>query len=195
MAKLVLALFTSIDGYIEKPGGVFAGPAWSDDVERHWSARSLAEAGHLLYGRVNFEFNKAFWSPAATDPGSPAAAIPHARVMNALPKTVVSSTLAGDPGWNGRIAGPDLAAEVERLKQSVVDGDVYCFGGAGIATSLFRLGLVDELRLMVTPMLFGSGKPLFVDGRPAADAELLEALPLDTGSVILHWRIGRPSSS
>jgi dihydrofolate reductase len=191
VAKLVLAIFTSIDGYIEKPGGVFAGPSWSADVERHWSARSLAEAAHLLYGRVNFAFNKAFWSPAASDPTSPAASVPHAGVMNALPKTVVSSTLTGDPGWNGRVAGPDLAAEVSRLKQTVVDGDIYCFGGAGIATSLFRLGLVDELRLMVTPVLFGAGKPLFADGRPPADAELIETLPLDTGAVILHWRIGR----
>ncbi len=140
MAKLVLAMFTSIDGYIEKPGGTFVGPAWYDDLERHWSGRALAEAAHLVYGRVNFEFNRGFWSPAENRSDSPAAQSPHAAVMNALPKTVVSTTLSGDPGWNGRIAGPDLGQEITHLKRTVRDGDIYCFGGAGIATSLLTLG-------------------------------------------------------
>lgn len=190
MAKLVLAMFTSIDGCIERPGGVFESPEWSDDVERHWSGRALSEAAHLLYGRVNFLFNKTFWMAAATDPASPAAAIPHAATMNALPKTVVSRTLSGDPGWNGRLAGPDLAAEVARLKATVDGGDVWSFGGAGLADSLLRLGLVDELRLMVTPVLYGGGTALFTPGRAPESAELLETLPLDTGAVILHWRLG-----
>jgi dihydrofolate reductase len=189
MAKLVLAMFTSIDGYIEKPGGVFEGPDWSDDLERYWSGRALSEAAHLVYGRVNFLFNKAFWSPAETDPASPAASISYAPTMNRLPKTVVSRTLSGDPGWNGRVAGPDLGSEIRDLKDSVTDGDVWCFGGAGVADSLLRLGLVDELRMMVTPTFFGDGKPLFAGGRPPGKAELMETLPLDTGSVILHWRL------
>jgi hypothetical protein len=58
MAKLVLAMFTSIDGYIEGPGGEFVPPSWSDDLERHWSGYGLERARHLLYGRTNFLFNK-----------------------------------------------------------------------------------------------------------------------------------------
>src|SRR3546814_1436201 len=95
MAKLVLSMFTSLDGYIEKPGGVFAPPAWSDDLERHWSGHALERAGHLLYGRTNFLFNKGFWGAAETDPESPAAGIAYADQMNRLPKTVFSTTLAG----------------------------------------------------------------------------------------------------
>lgn len=109
MAKLVLSMFTSLDGYIEGPRGEFRSPAWSDDVERHWSGYALERAGHLLYGRTNFLFNKEFWSAAETDPTSPAAGIAFSGTMNRLPKTVFSTTLAGDPGWNATLVKDDLA--------------------------------------------------------------------------------------
>ncbi|MBR0670912.1 dihydrofolate reductase family protein [Neoroseomonas soli] len=190
MALLVLSSFTSLDGYIEKPGGQFAPPPWSDEVEREWSLRAMARAGHLLYGRVNFLFNKGFWSVAETDPASVAAGISYAGTMNRLPKTVVSRTLTGDPGWNGRVAGPDLAAEVARLKREA-PGDVFAFGGAGLANSLLAHDVVDELWLMITPLLFGSGKRLFADGRPEAAFTLTETKALGTGSVILRYRRAR----
>ncbi|HYZ34867.1 MAG TPA: dihydrofolate reductase family protein, partial [Crenalkalicoccus sp.] len=147
--KLVLSMFMSLDGYIERPGGEFVPPAWSDDLERHWSGHALAHAAHLLYGRTNFLFNKGFWSAAETDPDSPAAGIAHAGTMNRLPKTVFSRTLRGDPGWNGTIVAEDIPGAVARLK-AMVPGDLYCFGGAGLASSLVALDLVDEYRLMVT---------------------------------------------
>lgn len=188
MAELVLTVFTSLDGYIEKPGGVFAPPPWSDEVEREWSHAALSRAKHLLYGRVNFEFNKGFWSPAATDPTSVAAGISYAATMNALPKTVLSRTLTGDPSWNGRIAGPDLVAEVAQLKREVTGGDIFAFSGAGLVHSLFSADLVDEFWLMVTPQLFGDGKRLFREGRPEAAMQLVESRALDVGSVILRYR-------
>ena len=191
MADLVLTVFTSLDGYFAKPGGEFAPPPWSAEVERDWSLAALARARHLLYGRVNFEFNKGFWSPAETDPASIAAGISYAAQMNALPKTVVSRTLSGDPGWNARIAGPDLAAEVARLKREVTDGDIFAFGGSKLANSLFGLDLVDEFWIMVTPHLLGAGEPFFRAGRPEARMALAEARALDTGSVILRYRRAR----
>lgn len=184
--KLVLSMFTSLDGYIEGPGGEFVPPAWSDDVERHWSGYALERAGHLLYGRTNFLFNKGFWSAAETDPGSPAAGISYATTMNRLPKTVFSTTLSGDPGWNGTLASGNVAATVASLKEGA-GGDLYCFGGAGLANSLARLDLVDEYRLMVTPTLLGDGKRLFESGLPRLALTLVETRRLDTGAVILHY--------
>ena len=168
MADLVLTIFTSLDGYFTKPGGEFAPPPWSDEVEREWSLAALKRARHLLYGRVNFLFNKGFWSAADTDPASPAAGIAYAATMNRLPKTVVSRTLQGDPGWNGTLVKDDLKGAVERLKKSA-DGDIYCFGGAGLANGIVALDLVDEYRLMVTPTLLGDGKRLRAEG--LADSE------------------------
>jgi dihydrofolate reductase len=190
MAKLVLAMFMSLDGYIERPNGEFAPPAWSDDLSTHWSGYGLAHARHLLYGRTNFLFNKAFWSAAETDPSSPAAGISYAGTMNRLPKTVFSRTMTGDPGWNATLVKDDVAGAVARLKASA-EGDIYSFGGAGLANTLVRLDLPDEYRLMVTPELFGDGKRLFESGLPRLPLTLIDLLRMDTGAVILHYRRDR----
>lgn len=192
MAKLVLSMFMSLDGYIERPNGEFVPPAWSGDLARHWSGYALERAGHLLYGRTNFLFNKSFWSAAETDPKSPAAGISYAGTMNRLPKTVFSRTLTGDPGWNATLVKDDIAGAVAKLKTQV-KGDLYSFGGAGIANSLVALDLVDEYRLMVTPDLFGDGNRLFKDGRPRMALALVESIPLDTGAMILRYRRDRPA--
>jgi len=189
MGKLVLSMFMSLDGYIEKPSG-FVGPSWSDDLERHWSGHALSRAKHLVYGRKNFLFNKAFWSAADTDPASPAASIAYAGTMNRLPKTVFSTTLAGDPGWNATLAGGDVASVIADLKRDI-DGDIFSFGGAGLANSLVRADVVDEYRLMITPNLFGDGKRLFTGGLPEIDLRLIDTLPLDTGAVILRYARAR----
>lgn len=73
------------------------------------------------------------------------------------------------------------------LKRSVTQGEIYSFGGAGLAESLMRQGLVDEYYLMVTPNLLGDGKRLFGAGIVQGELELIQARPLDIGSVILHY--------
>lgn len=181
MKKLVLAMFTSIDGCIEGPNGEFITPPWSAEVENAWAEHNLTHAGHLLYGRVNFQFNKGHWNSAA------AAAQPETATMNRLPKTVVSRTLSGDPGWNGTIVNRDLRSAVAALKKTASDGDIYCFGGAGLAKSLMLENLVDEYYLMVIPKVLGGGKRLFDAGIPRFDLKLLETRHLDVGSVILHY--------
>jgi dihydrofolate reductase len=183
MAKLLLSMFISLDGYIEGPGGQFIGPAWSDDLDRYWSLDNLDRTARILYGRVNFEFNRGFW----TDLSGPAGAIAYAGKMNSLPKTVVSTTLTGDPGWNGAVVSGDLAAALAKVKAETTGGDLVCFGGAGLANSLMRLDLVDEYKLMVVPTLFGGGRRLFEDGRPMEDLRLIESRTLDTGAVILRY--------
>lgn len=186
MRKLVLAMFMSLDGYIAGPKGEFIPPAWSDDLSTHWSGYGLGRAGHLFYGRVNFLFNKDFWSAADTDPTSPAAGIPYARTMNSLPKTVFSTTLTGDPGWNGTLVRDDLEGEAARLKAEQ-GGDILMFGGAGIAQSFVARDLIDEYRLMITPELFGDGIRLFAPGFERKGLKLIESIRLDTGAVILHY--------
>jgi dihydrofolate reductase len=182
MAKLVLAMFMSLDGYVAGPNGEFVPPPWSTEVGEAWANHNLKNAGHLIYGRANFEFNKAHWT-------SPAAARqPETEMMNRLPKTVVSRTLSGDPGWNAVLVADDLPAVVRGLKKSVTEGDIYSFGGAGLAENLIRQDLVDEYYLMVTPNLLGDGKRLFAAGIAKGELELIQARRLDIGSIILHYR-------
>jgi len=181
MKKLILAMFTSVDGYIEGPSGEFVPPPWSAEVGQAWSEHNLTHASHLIYGRVNFQFNKEHWtSPAAT--GQPETA-----TMNRLPKTVVSRTLSGDPGWTASLIKSDLASAVAKLKETATDGDIYCFGGAGLAKSLMLENLVDEYYLMVMPKVLGGGKRLFDTGIPRIDLKLINSRRLDVGSMILHY--------
>jgi dihydrofolate reductase len=187
MAKLILSMFTSLDGYICGPNGEFVGPDWSDDLEEHWSGYAMRHAGRFLYGRVNFLFNKGFWETAETDPASPAASISYAGQMNRTPKTVFSTTLADNPGWNATVVRGDIGAAVGKLK-SEEQKDLFLFGGAGIANSLVRLDLPDEYRLMVTPNLLGQGKRLFEGGTEPIALEMIDSRRLDTGAVILHYR-------
>jgi dihydrofolate reductase len=184
MTKLVLAMFMSLDGYIEGPGGEFIPPAWSGDMEQHWSGDNLGRAGRLLYGRKNFVFNRGFWN----DPNGPAARMPVAKAMNALPKSVVSRTLSSDPGWNGAIISGDLTVGVERVKAEMSQGDLVAFGGAGLAQSLIGLDLVDEYKLLIVPSLYGGGRRLFGEGFPKSALTLVESRQLDTGAVILRYR-------
>jgi dihydrofolate reductase len=182
MAKLVLAMFMSLDGYVAGQNGELIPPPWSTEVGKAWADHNLKNAGHLIYGRANFEFNKSHWtSPAAAGQAE-------TETMNRLPKSVVSRTLSGDPGWNAAIVNGDLPAAVAKLKRSVTHGEIYSFGGAGLAKSLMSEGLVDEYYLMVTPNVQGDGKRLFAKGLPEFSLELIEARPLDVGSVILHYR-------
>jgi len=183
MRKLVLAMFLSLDGYVEGPNREFVPPAWSDDVARHWSGENLEMAGLLVYGRANYEFNKDFWLGEAADPSSPMRA--SAERINALPKIVLSSTLERAE-WNARPVGGDVAAEMNRLKAEP-GKDLVCFGGAGAAGTLMRLGLVDRYRLMVTPLLLGGGTPLFPEGLARQALTLRSAATLDTGAVILDY--------
>jgi dihydrofolate reductase len=103
---------------------------------------------------------------------------------------VFSRTLAGDPGWNATLVKDDVAGAVAKLKKGG-EGDLFSFGGAGLANSLVALDLVDEYRLMVTPTLLGDGKALFERGRPTLALSLVDVRRLDTGAVILHYRRDR----
>jgi len=186
MPKLVLSMFMTIDGKFAGPDGTFVGPQWSSDLQRHWADDAIDRAGTLVYGRVNFAFNAAFWQDAETNAASPDDLRAFARRMNALPKVVFSRTLAGDPGWNGRLAGPDMDAAVARLK-AAGGKDLYCFGGANLAASLIGRDLVDRYRLMIEPTLLGDGEPLFKASTVHRRLDLVETKALDTGAVILTY--------
>lgn len=182
MRKVILSMFMSLDGFIEGPNGEFVPPPWSDDMQEKWSGAGMASAGLLVYGRKNFEFNAAYWQGAEHDEAAGAEDRAFARLMNGLPKLVVSSTLTS-VGWNGVLASQDIA----RRKQDL-GGDIVVLGGAGVAGSLMRLGVIDEYRILLVPTLLGDGKRLFGGGHERRSLELLDAQQVDTGAMILRYR-------
>jgi dihydrofolate reductase len=152
MRKVVLKMDVSLDGFV---GTSSAEVDWIfaniDDELRALRLDQLWQAGVHIMGRHTYEDMAAYW---------PTSDHPYAAPMNEIPKVAFSKTLK-EAGWtDSRVATGDTAEEIARLKRQ--DGkDILAYGGASFAQSLSRLGLVDEYRLFVHPVVLGSGLPLF----------------------------------
>jgi dihydrofolate reductase len=161
MGRIVVTEFISLDGVIEDPGGSedFKYGGWSFEINRGdegdgFKLDETRKSAALLLGRRTYEGFAEAWPSREGE---------FADLFNNMPKYVVSSTLT-EPEWNNStvIAPGDLAGEVSRLKEEV-DGDIVVHGSAQLAQALIEHGLVDELRLMVFPVVLGAGKRLFGD--------------------------------
>jgi dihydrofolate reductase len=184
MGKIVVTEFVSLDGVMEDPGGAegFKHGGWTFEFDQgdegnQFKLDETLEAEALLLGRVTYEGFAAAW-PSMEDP------VGFADKMNSMPKYVVSSTLE-NPEWNNStVLKGDLAEEVGTLKQEI-DGVILVGGSAQLAQSLIELDLVDEVRLMVFPVVLGSGKRLFGEASDKRTLRLADSKTVGDGIVIL----------
>ena len=160
MGKIVVTEFISLDGVMEDPGGSEnAGHgAWTFEFDRgedgdRFKLDELREAEAQLLGRVTYEGFAAAWPSMEDEAG-------FAEKMNSMPKYVFSSTLQEASWSNSTILSGDFAGEIGKLKEEV-DGTILVAGSAQLVQGLVETDLLDELRLMVFPVLLGSGKRLF----------------------------------
>ena len=160
MGRIVVTEFVSLDGVMEDPGGAegYEHGGWSFQVSRgdegdKFKLDELVDAEAQLLGRVTYEGFAKAW-PSITDEAG------FAEKMNSMPKYVVSSTLTNPEWQNATVLSGDVAEEVSKLKQEV-DGNILVAGSAQLVQALIEHDLVDELRLMVYPVVLGSGKRLF----------------------------------
>jgi dihydrofolate reductase len=180
MGKLVVTEFVTLDGVIEDPGGAEGGRGgWAfkfdqGDEGAKFKFDELMASDAQLLGRVTYEgFSKAW--PTMEGTGE------FGEKMNEMPKFVVSTTLES-PEWNNTtVLKGDLAEEVGKLKEQFT-GDILVAGSAKLAQSLLALDLVDELHLMVFPIVLGAGKRLFADGAETTSLSLIDTKP--TGDVV-----------
>jgi dihydrofolate reductase len=186
MRKTVLAMMMSVDGYIEGPNKEFVPPAWSDDLAKYWSGDNVDNADIMMYGRTCYEGMAAYWPAAEADPDATEDWVEYARQINNKPKIVFSKTLQKADWTNTRIVRENIAEEIAKLKQEP-GKDLVLFGGADIANTFMKLGLVDEYRLLVTPIVLGGGTPLFKNGLDRFNLKLLDTKTMDTGAVILRY--------
>jgi dihydrofolate reductase len=185
VGRIVVTEFVSLDGVMEDPGGSenFKHGAWSFEVSRgdEGDKFKLDEAfasDALLLGRKTFEGFAAAWPSRDGE---------FADKFNSMPKYVVSSTLE-NPEWNNStVLGGDLAEEVAKLKQQH-DGDIVVHGSAQLVQSLLEDDLVDELRLMVYPVVLGSGKRLFGETSDKKPLRLVESRTVGDGVDILIYQ-------
>ena len=184
MRKLIYSMGVSLDGYIAGPGGEFDWAAPDEELHRFHNEQTRELGAHLLGRRLYEEM--VYWETADEQPSAPEHALEFARIWKALPKIVFSNTLDEVEG-NTRLARDGLAEEVARLKEQ--PGKDLAVGGAGLASTLIELGLVDEYRLFVSPVVLGGGTPYFPALEERIDLELVETRTF--GSRVVYVRYQR----
>ncbi len=189
MGRIVVTEFVSLDGVVEAPGGgeTFKHGGWSFEISRgdegdKFKLDETMSSDALLLGRVTYDGFAAAWP---TRDGE------FADKFNTMPKYVVSSTLE-DPEWNNTtVLSGEVAEEVAKLKQQQ-DGDIVVHGSPRLVQTLIEHDLVDEFRLMVFPIVLGSGKRLFGETTDKKPLQLVDSKVVGDGVMILVYR---PSAS
>ena len=178
MRKVVAVELVSLDGVMESPEEwAFS---YSNDEMEEANASGMAASDALLLGRVTYEQMAAYWP---NQPGG----VPMVDYINSVPKYVVSTTLEEPLEWNNStLIEGDVAEEIVRLKQQPGE-TITILGSGALVLSLLRGDLIDELRLMVHPLILGGGKRLFEDGRQAL--ELVDSKTFGTGVVYLAYQL------
>jgi dihydrofolate reductase len=186
--KVVVSEFVSLDGVMEDPS--WESPFRGEEQEK-FKFDELAAADALLLGRKTYEGFAAAWPDMMEHYEGPRRAElgEYAEMMNGYPKHVASTTLQEPLGWNNStIIKGNIPEEVDKLKQQ--EGkDILVFGSADLMNTLMRHGLVDELRLMVFPIIVGKGKSLFEDGEDGRTLKLVDSKTFGTGVVSLAYRL------
>jgi len=185
MRSVTYSMSMSLDGYIVGPDGDFD---WTmpDEVFRFWIDEIRGVGVHLL-GRRLYE-TMLYWE-TADQQSLDDAELEWAALWKPLPKVVFSTTLSAVQG-NARLATGGLAAEIERLRAEPGEGDI-AIGGATLAAEAAALGLIDEYRPMVYPVLVGGGIPFFPQRERRVDLELVETRTFSSRVAYLRYRVGR----
>ena len=192
--RILVTEFISLDGVVQAPGGPdedrdggFAHGGWShpffdpEVMGQAWND-ALGGADALLYGRRTWQGMAAAWPERAGDP--------FADQMNAIPKYVVSSSLGDDDmAWNTtRIPGDEAVERIRELRGQD-GGDLVVMGSATLVRTLLAEGLVDELRLMIEPVLLGGGKSIFPEDGGLRTLELVSTVTAATGTIVNTYRV------
>ena len=193
MRKVIVNEFLSLDGGAQAPGGAeedtdggFAHGGWhmqymEDEPTQQWVLKSIVEAGGFLLGRRTYEIFAAYW------PNAPEEEQVVAEPLNSKPKHVVSTTLSEPLAWeNSTLLEGDVAAAVRALKQAD-GGDLHVIGSTVLVQTLIEHELVDELRLMIDPVVLGGGKRIFRDDGVLRQLRLLDGQLTDTGAFLATY--------
>ena len=185
MRSVTYSMGVSLDGYIVGPDGNFDWTA-PDEELFHFSTDQIPEVGVHLLGRRLYE-TMLYWETADQDPSLDYSTLEWAELWKPLPKVVFSTTLSAVQG-HARLASGGLAEEIERLRAEPGEGDI-AIGGATLAAEAAALGLIDEYRPRVYPVLVGGGVPFFPQPERRVDLELVDTRTFSSRVVYLRYRV------
>jgi dihydrofolate reductase len=184
MRKLIYSMNPSLDGFIAGRGGDIDWTVPDDGLFRFHIEQTRELGGHLL-GRGLYE-TMVYWETADQDPDASEPILEFARIWQALPKVVFSRSLEAVEG-NTTLLRDGLGEEVARLKAQ--EGNDLGVGGAGLAGACVRLGLIDEYRLFVSPVVLGGGTRFFPELEDPINLELVETRTFSSRVVYLRYRL------
>jgi dihydrofolate reductase len=187
MRRVVAAEYLSVDGRMEMEDpegeeeqlGGWTAPYWNDELQEMQYDRLLASTA-LLLGRITYQGFAASWPSIADEQG-------FADRMNSLPKYVASTTLSEPLEWNASLLHGDAVEEVRKLKQQP-DGDILIYGSGELVSSLLAHHLIDELRLMIHPVVIGRGKRL-LERVDRSGLTLIDSQATEKGVVTLTYQL------
>jgi dihydrofolate reductase len=183
MRKLIYSMGVSLDGFVAGPKGEIDWSAPDEELHRFHNEQTR-DLGAYLCGRRLYEV-MTYWETADENPSATEYELEFARIWKNLPKRVFSNTLEKVEG-NATLARDGIAAEVAKLKQQ--PGKDLAVGGAGLAATCITLGLVDEYRLFVSPIILGGGTRFFPDLEDAINLELVETRTFGSRVVYVRYR-------
>jgi dihydrofolate reductase len=187
MRSVTYSMAVSLDGYISGPDGQFDWSVPDEEVSR-FATEETRQVGVMLLGRKLYE-TMLFWETADQDPSLDDSSREFTAIWKPLPKVVFSTTLAAVQG-NARLAAGGLAEEIERLRAKPGDGDI-AIGGPTLAAEAAALGLIDEYRARIYPVLVGGGIPFFPRHERRVDLELVETRTFSSRVVDVRYRVAR----
>jgi dihydrofolate reductase len=183
MRKVIYSMGVSLDGFIAGPDGEIDWSAPDEELHRFHN-QQMREIGAHLCGRRLYE-EMVYWETADENPSAADYELEFARIWKSLPKIVFSKTLEKVEG-NARLVRQGVAEEVATLKEQ--PGKDLAVGGAGLASTFTKLGLIDEYRLFVSPVVLGAGTPYFPALEERIDVELVETQTFGSRVVYVRYR-------
>ena len=182
MRKVFLFMMVTLDGFFEGPDHEID---WHnvDEEFNEFAIDQLNEVDTLLFGRVTYEGMASYWPTQLAKEDDPVVA----DKMNTVPKLVFSKTLDKAEWNNSRLVKEHIAEEVSKLKQQQ-GRDLAIFGSSDLTASLLEMGLVDELRIMVNPVVLGKGKTLFKGIDEKVNLKLLKTKTFHSGNILLYYQ-------
>lgn len=187
MRKIILFEQVSLDGFVAGANGAMDWIRSDDDLSAY--VQTIQEhTDAALYGRVTFDDFNAFWPTVLDDPASPEDNKKFARWYTAATKYVVSRTLQSSDADKRVVIGDSVAEQIEAIKQQP-GKDIWMMGSPTIAQLLMRHNLIDEFWLNVSPVVLGSGLPLFADADDTLRLNLIAARSFPCGVIALRYGV------
>lgn len=179
--QIVLFNMVTLDGNFEGPNAEID---WHnvDNEFNHFAVEQLKTVSTLLFGRKTYQLMESFWPTLQAKEQSPVIAA----LMNDTEKIVCSKTLA-NVGWSNSSLVTNIKEELLNLKNKQ-GKDIMIFGSADLSKTLIKLGLIDEIRLMVNPVVLGKGKPFFRGVTGQLNLQLLKVRMFNSGNILLYYK-------